>query len=55
MPMVCNEFMFNNLNSNNIYIRAFFQLVALLGANEQHLLNSTLTLPKLRPPPTPFP
>ena len=36
-------------------IRAFFQLVALLGANEQHLLNSTLTLPKLRPPPTPFP
>lgn len=38
-----------------IYIRAFFQLVALLGTKQQHLLNSTLTLPKLRPPPTPFP
>ena len=38
-----------------IIIRAFFQLVALLGAKKQHLLDSTLTLPKLRPPPSPFP
>ena len=45
----------SNFGTQILIIRAFFQLVALLGAKEQHLLNSTLTLPKLRPPPPPFP
>ena len=45
MPMV----------SVTVYIRAFFTMVALLGTRQQHLLSSTLTLPKFRPPPSPFP
>ena len=40
---------------SSIYIWAFFTMVALLGTKQQHLLSSTLTLPKLRPPPSPFP
>ena len=59
--MVHNSIHVDAVGSENLkciyrYIRAFFTMVALLGTRQQHLLGSTLTLPKIHdhlPPPSP--